>query len=73
MFIPQFEEYLQYICAGIRSHRKRAEIHDELLGHLEDTYERGLATGLSDDAAQADALAQMGDREIRSPLQIFAA
>lgn len=55
---------MQYICAGIRSHRKRAEIHDELLGHLEDTYERGLATGLSDDAAQADALAQMGDREV---------
>ncbi len=64
MFIPQFEEYLQYICAGIRSHRKRAEIHDELLGHLEDNYERALATGHTAAEAESEALTNMGDREV---------
>lgn len=56
MFIPKFEEYLQYICAGIRSHRKRAEIHDELLGHLEDNYERALATGHNALEAENEAI-----------------
>lgn len=64
MFIPQFEEYLQYICAGIRSHRKRAEIHDELLGHLEDNYERALATGHTALEAENEAIKNMGDREV---------
>ena len=63
MFIPQFEEYLQYICAGIRSHRKRAEIHDKLLGHLEDNYERALATGHNALEAENEAIKNMGDRE----------
>ncbi|MGN0520827.1 MAG: permease prefix domain 1-containing protein [Candidatus Fimenecus sp.] len=64
MFIPQFEEYLQYVCAGIQSHRKRAEIHDELLGHLEDNYERALATGHTAAEAENEALTNMGDREV---------
>ncbi|MGN0571771.1 MAG: permease prefix domain 1-containing protein [Candidatus Fimenecus sp.] len=64
MFISKFEEYLQYVCAGIRSHRKRAEIHDELLGHLEDNYERALATGHTAAEAENEALANMGDREV---------
>lgn len=64
MFIGQFEDYLNYICAGIRSHRKRAEIHDELLGHLEDNYERALATGHTAAEAEHEALTNMGDREV---------
>lgn len=64
MFIAQFEDYLNYICAGIQSHTKRAEIHDELLGHLEDTYERALATGHTAAEAENEALTNMGDREV---------
>ena len=55
---------MQYICAGIRSHRKRAEIHDELLGHLEDNYERALATGHTALEAENEAIKNMGDREV---------
>lgn len=60
----QFESYLQYVCAGIRSHRKREEIHDELLGHLEDTYECARATGRTVEEAENDALEHMGDRNL---------
>ncbi len=63
MYIPKFEEFITYICAGIPSHRKRAELHDELLGHLEDVYEQKSATGLTTDAAQTAAIEAMGDRE----------
>lgn len=60
----QFEAYLQYVCAGIRSHRKREEIHDELLAHLEDNYERARATGRTAEEAENDAIENMGDREV---------
>ncbi len=63
MYIPKFEEFITYICAGIQSRRKRAELHDELLGHLEDVYEQKSATGLTADAAQTAAIDAMGDRE----------
>lgn len=60
----QFESYLQYVCAGIRSRQKREEIHDELLGHLEDTYECARATGRTAEEAEDDALEHMGDRNL---------
>lgn len=60
----QFESYLQYVCAGIRSRQKREEIHDELLGHLVDTYECARATGRTVEEAESDALEHMGDRNL---------
>jgi len=63
LYIPRFEEFITYICAGIQSRRKRTELHDELLGHLEDVYEQKTATGLTSDVAQTAAIDAMGDRE----------
>lgn len=60
---PRFQEYIDYVCSGIRSKHTRAEISDELLSHLEERYEQNRAVGQDEIIAQTLATEQMGDRE----------
>ncbi len=60
---PDFDEYIQSICKGIKSRPMREEVMEELSGHLEDNYERNLAVGMSEDEARQNAIDKMGDRE----------
>lgn len=66
MLQPDFSDYLENICRGIKSRPKREEIMEELLCHLEANYERNLAVGMSEDEAKKDAIGKMGDSEILS-------
>ncbi len=59
----RFQEYIDYVCGGIRSKRTRADVSDELLSHLEARYEQNRAVGLEEEAAQAEAVAHMGSRK----------
>lgn len=59
----RFQEYIDYVCGGIRSKRTRAEISDELLSHLEERYEQNRAVGQDEIIAQSLAIEQMGNRE----------
>ena len=58
---PDFSDYLNSICKGIRSKSKREDVIEELLGHLEDNYERNLAVGMNENEAREDAINKMGD------------
>ncbi len=60
---PDFNDYLNTVCAKIKSKHKRAEIEEELLCHLEDNYERNLAVGMSEEEAREDAVNKMGSTE----------
>lgn len=68
MSLPDFDfnQYVTEICKGIKSRPKREEIMEELLGHLEDNYERNLAVGMTEDEARLDAMKKMGDGELLS-------
>ena len=55
--------YIDNVCKGIRDRKVKNELKDELLSHLLETYERNIALGLSDEDAQKDAVAHMGDSE----------
>lgn len=66
MLQPDFSDYLENICRGIKSRPKREEIMEELLCHLEANYERNLAVGMSEDEAKKDAIGKMGDSETLS-------
>lgn len=59
----RFQDYIDYVCSGIRSKRTRAEISDELLSHLAERYEQNRAVGQAEVDAQALAAEQMDDRE----------
>lgn len=61
-----FSVTVKRVCSGITGKQKRAEIEEELLDHLEDTYERNIAVGKSDDEAQREAVAALGDLKIMS-------
>lgn len=63
---PDFSDYLNGICKGIRSKAKRDDVMEELLCHLEANYERNLAIGMSEDEAKKDAIDKMGDSETLS-------
>ena len=55
--------YIDNVCKGIRDRKTKTEIKDELLSHLMEIYERNIALGLSDEDAQKDAVAHMGNSE----------
>lgn len=55
--------YINNVCKGIRDRKVKNELKDELLSHLLEIYERNIALGLSDEEAQKDAVAHMGDSE----------
>ncbi len=55
--------YIDNVCKGIRDRKTKTELKDELLSHLMEIYERNIALGLSDEDAQKDAVAHMGDSE----------
>ena len=59
----RFQEYIDYVCGGIRSKHARAEVADELLSHLEERYEQSRACGQDEIIAGKLATEQMGDRE----------
>ena len=63
MSLPDFDfyQYVTEICKGIKSRPKREEVMDELLGHLEDNYERNLAVGMNEEEARLNAIVKMGD------------
>lgn len=58
-----FETYLQSATENVGSKRQKKEIQWELYDHLQELYERNLATGLDEAAAEKQALAEMGDSE----------
>ena len=58
--------YIDNVCKGIRDRKTKTELKDELLSHLMEIYERNIALGLSDEDAQKDAVAHMGDSEVVS-------
>ena len=55
--------YINNVSKGIRDRKVKNELKDELLSHLLEIYERNIALGLSDEDAQKDAVAHMGDSE----------
>lgn len=59
----RFQEYINYVCGGIRSRKQREAVADELLSHLEERYEQNRAIGQDEYIAQKLATEQMGDRE----------
>lgn len=63
MSLPDFDfnQYVVEICKGIKSRPKREEVMEELLGHLEDNFERNLAVGMTEEEARIDAINKMGD------------
>ena len=61
---PDFESLVKSICHGIRGNRTRVETEEELLGHLEDTYERNIAIGKSEKEAFDASVASLGNTQI---------
>lgn len=64
MLQPEFTEYINEICKGIKSKPRREDVMQELLCHLEDNLERNLAVGMTEEEAKADAIAKMGDGKV---------
>ena len=63
---PDFSEYVNNICKGIKSRPMREDIMEELTNHLEDNYERNLAVGMTEEEAKQNAIDKMGDSEALS-------
>lgn len=63
---PDFSEYVNNICKGIKSRPMREDIMEELTNHLEDNYERNLAVGMTEEEARQNAIDKMGDSEALS-------
>lgn len=63
MLQPDFSDYVNEICKGIKSRTKREEITEELTNHLEDNFERNLAVGMTEEEAKTDAINKMGDSD----------
>lgn len=59
---PDFSAIVNEICKKIENRNEREEAAEELLGHLEDTYERNIATGKSEQEAFDAAVEVLGDR-----------
>ena len=58
-----FNDYIKSVCKGVKSERKKAEIQEELLSHLTETYEQNIAVGMDDMTAQENAIERMGNKE----------
>lgn len=63
---PDFSEYVNNICKGIKSRPMREDIMEELTNHLEDNYERNLAVGMTEEEARQNAIDKMGDSDALS-------
>lgn len=59
----QIERYLETAGAQVRWKRVRPALERELRTHLEEQTEAYVAEGMTEDAAQAEAVRQMGDAE----------
>ena len=59
-----FSDIIKDICRSVTGKQRRAEIEEELLGHLEDTYERNKLIGKSDEDAKNEAIAALGDLDV---------
>lgn len=59
----QIERYLETAGAQVRWRRVRPALERELRTHLEEQTEAYLAEGMTEDAAEAEAVRQMGDAE----------
>lgn len=55
--------YIDNVCKGIRDRKVKNELKDELLSHLLEVYDKNIALGMTDEDAQKDAVAHMGDSE----------
>ena len=60
---PLFYAYANSVCKGIKSKNARDEVKVELFSHLLDAYERNVATGMSSEDAEKNAVENMGDTE----------
>lgn len=58
-----FDAYIKTVSKGVRDRKVKKELKDELFSHLIEIYERNVALGLSDEDAQKDAVAHMGNSE----------
>lgn len=63
---PDFSSVVKNICSGINGKRCRSEAEEELLGHLEDTYERNRAIGKTMDEAFNSAVESLGNTRLLS-------
>lgn len=61
-----FSPVVKNICSGIQGKRCRSEAEEELLDHLEETYERNIAIGKSDSDAFNLSVASLGDTKVLS-------
>lgn len=59
----RIERYLETAGAQVRWKRVRPALKRELRTHLEEQTEAYLAEGMAEDAAEAEAVRQMGDAE----------
>lgn len=59
-----FNETVKKVCSSVTGKQKKSEIEEELLCHLEDTYERNIAMGKNDEEAEKEAIAALGDLNI---------
>lgn len=59
-----FSDVVKDICRSVSGKQKRAEIEEELMGHLEDTFERNKAIGKSDEEAEKAAVEALGDIDV---------
>ena len=59
----RIERYLETAGAQVRWKRVRPALERELRTHLEEQTEAYLAEGMTEDAAEAEAVRQMGDAE----------
>lgn len=58
-----FENYTKSVCRKIMSQQKKNEVKEELYSHLFEQYDRNIALGMDDEAAQTKAIEKMGDKE----------
>lgn len=63
---PDFSGIVKNICYGISGKRTRSEAEEELMGHLEDTYERNIAIGKSEKEAFDASVASLGNTRLLS-------
>lgn len=65
----KFKAWCEKATKDIRYRPDRKVVYEELMGHLEDAYDRNIAQGLSPAAAQQQALASIGSaQEVGSQL-----
>lgn len=61
--MESFRQFCEAVCAQVRCHAVHKEIIRELTAHLEDKADALMARGFSQEEAEAQAVAAMGDPE----------